>query len=260
MKIRRSSKSFKSKSPKSTQTSSSDNLLFSPRELKQMHHSEIRSKILKVAIPCLLVVIIGTTAYATQSKSYHLSNNSLADTSGINSQSSAPDSTNTSNSQSSVPTSTNTSDSTNPASTNSQTTNGSNLQAQLNAIQAQAKASVNAAEAQANADAAQATTSIQANNTAIAQEQAQATADEAQATADLANANNPAMTPAEQAAAAASAAQLQCIAQAVGQLATANDQLGAQAGTRGFNAVGTENAQADAQNQFTSRLASCNNQ
>ena len=254
MKIRHSNKSFRSKSPKRTQTSSSDNLLFSPRELKQMHRSEIRSKILKVALPCLLVAVIGTAAYAMQSKAHHLPNNSLTDTSGISSLSNVPNST--SSSQSSIPTSTNTSESTNSASTNGQTTNGSNLQAQLNAIQAKATDSVNAAEAQANADAAQAATSIQANNTAIAQEQAQATADEAQAKADLANANNPAMTPAEQAEAAASAAQLQCIAQTVGQLAAANDQLDAQAGTMGFNAA----AAANNESEYTSNLARCNNQ
>jgi len=63
MKIRRSSKLFKSNSPKSTPTSSSDNLPFNPSELKQMHHSENWSKILKIAITCLLVAIIGTIAY-----------------------------------------------------------------------------------------------------------------------------------------------------------------------------------------------------
>ena len=259
MKIRRSTKSFKSRSPKSTQTSSSDNLLFSPRELQQMHRSEIRSKILKVALPCLLVAVIGTAAYAMQSKAHHLPNNSLAYTSGISSLSNVPNSTNTSSSQSSTPTSTDTSDSTNPASINNQTTNDSNLQAQLNAIQAKAMDSVNAAEAQANADAAQATTSIQANNTAIAQEQAQATADEAQATADLANANNPALTPAEQYAVKANAARLQCIAQATGQYAQAMDQLES-GGAYGYSAAGMVNKEASLQNQFTSRLASCNNQ
>jgi hypothetical protein len=64
MKIRHSSKSFKSKSPKSTTTSPSDNLLFSPRELKQMHYDKKRSKIIKITITCLLVAIIGMSAYA----------------------------------------------------------------------------------------------------------------------------------------------------------------------------------------------------
>jgi len=63
MKIKHTSKSLKLKSLKSTTTSSSDNLLFSPRELKQMHHSGKRSKIIKITIACLLVAIIGTTAY-----------------------------------------------------------------------------------------------------------------------------------------------------------------------------------------------------
>ena len=263
MKIRRSSKSFKSKSPKSTQTSSSDNLLFSPREMKQMHHSEIRSKILKVAIPCLLVVIIGTTAYATQSKSYHLSNNSIADTSGISSLSNVPNSTNTSSSQSSTPTFNDSSDSTNPASTNSQTTNDSNLQAQLNAIQAKAMDSVNAAEASANATQAQDTIE---NNTINAEAQAAnqaAAADDQAAAQDLANAanaNNTTLTPAEQAAVKANSARAQCIAQATGQYAQAMDQLAAMGGNYGYSAAGMVNKEASLQNQFTSRLASCNNQ
>jgi len=63
MKISHSSKSFKSKPSKSILTSSNDNLLFSPRELKQMHHSGKRSKIIKITIACLLVAIIGTAAY-----------------------------------------------------------------------------------------------------------------------------------------------------------------------------------------------------
>ncbi len=245
--------SVKARPLKSTTASSSDNMLFSPSELKQMHHSEKLSKILKIAIPCLLVTVIGTTTYALQGKVNHLPDNYSVVTSGNSSQLSVPASTNTGSSQSSVPTPSRTSESTNPASTDSQTTNDSSLQAQLNAIQAQATASVNEADAQANANAAQAEASIQANNAAIAQEQAQATA-------DLANANSTAVTPAEQASAAASAARLQCIAQAIGQLSAANDQLDTQAGTRGFNAVGTVNAQADIQNQLTSRIASCNNQ
>src|ERR1039458_8221875 len=196
MKIRRSSKSFRSKPSKGITTSSSDNLLFSSRELKQMHRSEIRSKILKVALPCLLVAVIGTAAYAMQSKAHHLPNNSLADTSSISSPLNAPNSTN-SNSQSSTQTSTDTSESTNPASINSQTINDSNLQAQLNAVQAKATDSVNAAEAQANA--AQAQDTIE-NNTINAEAQAAnqaAAADQAAAQdlANAANANNTAMTP-----------------------------------------------------------------
>jgi signal recognition particle GTPase len=87
MKIRHSSKSFKSKPSKNAPTSSSDNLLFSPSELGQMHHSEKWSKILKIAIPCLLVAIVGTATYA-------IINHSSVDTNYSSSQSSAPASTN----------------------------------------------------------------------------------------------------------------------------------------------------------------------
>jgi len=265
MKIRHSSKSFKSKPSKSTTTLSSDNLLFSPSELKQMHHSENWSKILKIAIPCLLVVIIGTTAYATQSKAYHLSNSSLVDASGSSSQSSVPTSTNTSgnSSQTSIPTPTNTIESTNPAPTNSQPTNGSNLQAQLNAIQAQATASVNAANASVNAAAAQ--NNIE-NNTLNAEAQAanQAAAADAQAAAqdlaNAANANNTTMTPAEQYAVKANAARLQCIAQANGQYGTAINQLNSMGGTGGLSAAGAAYKEASLQNQLTSATTSCNNQ
>jgi len=239
-----------------------------------MRHSENWSKILKIAIPCLLVVVIGTTAFATQSKAYHLSNSSLVDASGRSSQSSGSTSTDTSgsSSQSSVPTSTNTSESTNQASTNSQTTNNSNLQAQLNAIQARAKAdkasaaqdmaSVNAAEA--SAKAAQAQDNIE-NNTINAEAQAanQAAAQDAQAAAqdlaNAANANNTTLTPAEQYAVKANSARLSCIAQATGQYGTAMDQL-ASGGTYGLNATGVAYRKASLQNQLTSATNSCNNQ
>lgn len=270
MKIRRSSKSLKSKN---TPISSNDNLLFSPRELKKMYHNEMRSNILKIAIPCLLVVIIGTTAYAVQSKAYHLLNSSLVDTSGSSSQASAPASTNTSgsSSQASVPASTNTSESTNPASTNSQTTNNSNLQTKLNAIHAQATAdkasaaqdlaSVNAAQAQANANAAKTMASVNAANAQANTYAAQAKAYEAQAKADLANANNPTMTPANQAAAKAKAAQLQCIAQANGQYTTTLNQLdNVMGGNRGLSATGVANQEANLQNQLTNATTRCNSQ
>ena len=267
MKIRRSSKSLKSKN---TPISSNDNLLFSPRELKKMYHNEMRSNILKIAIPCLLVVIIGTTAYAVQSKINHLPNNSLIDTSGINRQSSVSTSTNTSRRQSSVPTSTNTSKSTNLGSTNNQTNNDSNLQAQLNAIQARAKAdkasaakdlaSVNAANTQANANAAKTMASVNAANTQANTYAAQAQADLAQAQADLANVNNSTMTPAEQAAATASAARLQCIAQANGQYETAINQLNGMGGTRGLSAAGVANQETNLQNQLTNATTRCNSQ
>ena len=93
-----------------------------------MHYDKKRSKILKIALPCLLVAIIGTVTYA-------IINHSSVDTSD-------------SSSQSSVPASTNTSKLTKPASTNSQTTNDSNLQAQTNANQ-QGAATLKAQEAQA---------------------------------------------------------------------------------------------------------------
>ena len=249
MKIRRSSKSLKSKN---TPISSNDNLLFSPRELKKMYHNEMRSNILKIAIPCLLVVIIGTTAYAVQSKINHLPNNSLIDTSGINRQSSVSTSTNTSRRQSSVPTSTNTSKSTNLGSTNNQTNNDSNLQAQLNAIQARAKAD--------KASAAKDLASVNAANTQANTYAAQAQADLAQAQADLANVNNSTMTPAEQAAATASAARLQCIAQANGQYETAINQLNGMGGTRGLSAAGVANQETNLQNQLTNATTRCNSQ
>ncbi len=265
MKIRHSSKSFRLKLPKSTPPSLSDNLLFSPSELKQMHRSEKWSMILKIAIPCLLVAVIGTTVYAIQSKAYNLPNNSLADTSGINSLSNIPTSTNTSSTSglSSLPTSTNTSEPTNPASTNSQTTNNSNLQAQLNAIQAKAMDSVNAAEASANA--AQAQDTIE-NNTLNAEAQVanQAAAADNQAAAqdlaNVANANNTTLTPAEQYAVKANAARLSCIAQATGQYGQAMEQLNSMGGTAGLNSVGVASKEASLQNKLTSATNSCKNQ
>lgn len=62
--IKPSSKLFKSKLPKSTKASlSDDDLLFSHSELKQMHRDDRRSTILKIAIPCLLVAILGMIVY-----------------------------------------------------------------------------------------------------------------------------------------------------------------------------------------------------
>lgn len=47
----------------------------------------------------------------------------------------------------------------------------------------------------------------------------------------------------------------QNIAQETGQLGAANNQMAAEGGTRGFNAVGAANRQADVQNQFNNAIA-----